>query len=34
MLIYLSSKKVKLSLNGNYPIKLRTYGNLIKIFLI
>ncbi|CAD8165367.1 unnamed protein product [Paramecium octaurelia] len=32
--IYLLSKKVKLSFNGNRTIKLRTYGYLMKIYLI
>lgn len=34
MSIYLVSKKVKLNFNGDYTIKIRTYGHLIKIFLI
>ncbi|CAD8154741.1 unnamed protein product [Paramecium pentaurelia] len=34
MSIYLISKKIKLNFNGDYTIKIRTYGHLIKIFLI
>ncbi|CAD8064686.1 unnamed protein product [Paramecium primaurelia] len=34
MSIYLSSKKAKLNFYGDHSIKLRTYGYLIKIFLI
>ncbi|CAK93082.1 unnamed protein product (macronuclear) [Paramecium tetraurelia] len=34
MSIYLTSKKVRLNFNGDYTIKIRTYGHLIKIFLI
>ncbi|CAD8068726.1 unnamed protein product [Paramecium sonneborni] len=34
MTIYLQSKKIKLNFNGDYTIKLRTYGHLMKIFLI
>ncbi|CAD8089596.1 unnamed protein product [Paramecium sonneborni] len=34
MSIYQLSKKVKLNFNGDYTLKFRTYGHLMKIFLI